>query len=180
MIRQPRNRPGNPVSPARMADNHAMIDWLKQALIYGILIAAVWVAIVYLPRFRTVAVSGEYSEITGIDMVKSYKLDATVPLKGLSHGEGICYQLADEGDMAVRLGWVAGLPGDVLVTDEKGILTVNGKPIPRGGEFLGPPIGPLVVPAGHFMVVTDHHETDSFKHGPLPVIAYRGRIGDLP
>jgi len=157
-----------------------MLEWLKQLVFYSIAIAAVWAAIVYIPRFKRVAVSGEYTEITGIDTVKDYPLDATATLATLNHGDGICYQLADDGDMSVRLGWIAGLPGDLLVSDSKGKLTVNGKPVGHGEDIPGPPLGPLVVPSGHFVVVTDTHQTDSITNGPLPAIALKGKIGDIP
>jgi len=158
-----------------------MIDWIKQAVFYGIIIALIWLTAVYLPRFQHVAVSEEYySEIRGIDTVKDYALDATVTLTTLNHGDGICYQLADRGDLERCLGWVAGLPGDIVSTDAQGKVMVNGTALAHGNTFAGPPYGPLVVPAGHFMVVTDGHHHDSLKHGPLSVTALRGRVGELP
>jgi hypothetical protein len=156
-----------------------MMDWLKQMTIYAIIVATLWVGIVYLPRYRRVAVSSDYSnEILGIDMVKDYPLDETATLATLQHGDAICYRLARDGELAVRLGWIAGLPGDVIATNAEGKITINGKISTR--TMPGPPYGPLLVPAGHFMVVTDGHGFDSLARGPLPAIALRGRIGVLP
>lgn len=157
-----------------------MIEWLKQLAFYGIAIAVAWAVIVYIPRFKRVAVPSDYSEISGIETVTDYALDASATLATLSLGDGISYQLADDGEHSVRLGWIAGLPGDLLLSDATGKLLVNGQAVAHGGTLPGPPFGPLVIPAGHFVVVTDTHLSDSLNFGPLPEIALRGKIGTLP
>lgn len=162
------------------------MEFIKQAAIYAILILALWAAIVYLPRFRSVTVPGGNMEVTGAVELESYPLDVTVTLPRLNQGDVVSYRLGDEGEDVVHLAWVAGLPGDRVAVDPAGRLMVNDKPfaqVPRAhSRALGvtlPACGPLTVPADHLFLVNNDGQDDSIGRGPLPAIALRGRVGGL-
>jgi len=162
------------------------MEFLKQMAIYAILIAAIWAAVVYLPRFRTLVVPAGNTEITGTEELKSYPLDITVTVPRLRLDDVVTYRLGDETSDIVRLAWVAGLPGDRIAIDPAGKLLVNDKPSARSpvlySRAIGtamPACGPLTVPADHFFVINTEGTTDSLGHGPLPAIALRGRVGGL-
>jgi signal peptidase I len=162
------------------------MELLKTLVVYAILIAALWAAIVFLPRFRSLTVPAGNGEITGAEELKSYPLDVTVTIDRLRQGDVVTYRLGDEADDVVHLAWVAGLPGDQVAVNAQGKLLVNDKPMGQierahsavsGGQLPG--CGPLTVPTGHLFVINREGSTDSFGHGPLPMIALRGRVGGL-
>lgn len=157
-----------------------MIEWLKQLLIYGILIIGVIGAVVYIPKlFSKVAASEGYSDIPGIDQTSDFPLDPTVTIAQLSVGDGIAWRLpgADRDD--VGLGWFAAGPGDVVEIDATGRLLVNGTAFEKPGLIHSPPAR-LIIPDLHYFAVTRGHQLDSIKHGPLSQATYRGRVRGLP
>lgn len=155
------------------------MEHLKQAIIYAILIALVWVGIAIVPQFRKVVVPAGFDELPGLEELKDYPLDTTIGINRLVVGDTVSYRLGDEGDDVVRLGWVAGLPGDRVGVDADGWWTINGKRFERAANTPLPPCHAVPVPADHFMVLTRTHLTDSLKNGPLPATALRGRVGGL-
>ena len=162
------------------------MEFIKQLVIYAILIAALWAAIVFLPSFRRVAVPAGNSEIPNARELESYPLDTSVTLARLRQGDVVSYRLGEEGDTVVHLAWVAGLPGDRVAVDASGKLSVNDKPFTQvetaNARALGatlPACGPLTVPADHLFLLNSEGQNDSLAHGPLPAIALRGRVGGL-
>ncbi len=162
------------------------MEFLKQMVIYAILITVLWAAIVYLPRFRSLTVPAGNNEITGTEELKSYPLDITVTVQRLRQGDVVTYRLGDETDDIVHLAWVAGLPGDRIAVDAASKLVVNEKPFTKVERLYAqatgttlPPCGPITVPDDHLFLVNTEGKNDSIGRGPLPAIALRGRVGGL-
>lgn len=162
------------------------MEFIKQIVIYAILIAVLWAAIVFLPGFRRLTVPGGNTEITGAKELEDYPLDLTVTVARLRQGDVVSYRLGDEGDTVVHLAWVAGLPGDRIAVDASGKLSVNDKPFTqvehlyaRGLGAMLPACGPMIVPADHLYLLNSEGQNDSLGRGPLPAIALRGRVGGL-
>jgi hypothetical protein len=158
-----------------------MLEWIKQLVIYAVLLAVVITGVVFIPRmFSQVAVPGDYNEIAGIEMTTSFSLDPSVSVQRLDVGDGIAWRLpGSDGDEQVGLGWFAGGPGDVVEIDKIGALIVNGTKFTKIGVTAAPPCR-LVIPEQSFFAVTTAHQLDSIRHGPLPLSTFRGRVKGLP
>jgi hypothetical protein len=154
-----------------------LLEWIKSLLVYGIMLACIIAMVTFIPKCSKVGVPSEYSEINGIEQTRDYALDPTVTLSQLSAGDGICWRLAGAEEQ-VCLGWFAGGPGDVVTVDGTGKLACNGKVLEKPG-LIPIPACRIVVPEGHFFAVTNAHNLDSIKHGPLPQPVLRGKVSDL-
>lgn len=157
-----------------------MLEWLKQLAVYALLIIGVIAAVVYIPKmFSKVAVSENYNDIAGIEQTTDFALDPSITIAQLSAGDGIAWRLPGAGRDDVGLGWFAAGPGDVVEIDRTGRLLVNGTAFPKSVLVHAPPAR-LVVPDLHYFAVTQNHQLDSIKHGPLSLATYRGRVRGLP
>jgi|GEM_PF-3001286 len=157
-----------------------MLEWIKQLLIYALLIGGVIGAVIFVPKmFSKVAVSEGYNDIPGIEQTSDYGLDPSVTLAQLRVGDGIAWRLPSGASEDVGLGWFAGGPGDVVEINAEGKLLVNGTAFARPGLIPLPP-SRLVVPAGYFFAVTALHQLDSIAHGPFAQAILRGRVRGLP
>lgn len=158
-----------------------MLEWIKQLAIYAVLIVIVVFGAIYIPSFFSrVAVPSDYSELHSIELLTDFPLDPTIPISRLEVGDGIAWRLpgSSEGD-DIGLGWFAGGPGDIVEIDRTGTIVVNGKKFDKPGLVTAPPCR-VIIPEYHYFAVTNGHNLDSIKHGPLTVGTYRGRVRGLP
>jgi len=157
-----------------------MLEWIKQLLVYALLIGGVIVAVIFVPKmFSKIAISEGYSDIPGIEQTSDFSLDPSVTLAQLRFGDGIAWRLPGGGGEDVGLGWFAGGPGDVVEVTAEGNLLVNDVAFARAGMIPLPPAR-LVVPNGHFFAITTYHRLDSIAHGPFAQAVLRGRVRGLP
>ncbi len=155
------------------------MDILRQAMMYVILVAVFYGAVLAMKALSRVQVPSGYTDVENLKEFTSYRLDQTVAFGAWKPGDALCWRLGPEEEQAVNFGWVVGLPGDRVQVRE-GTLEVNGQRSPKGKHILLPDCGPIRVPAQHLFVINDGHLSDSIAVGPLPSSALRGRIGSLP
>lgn len=155
------------------------MDIIRHYVSYAVIIAIFWTAVMLIPKCSRVSVPPDYYDIDGMEPYHSYRLDESATLRQLDIGDGICYQLGASSDRHTYFGWVAGVPGD-LVSITGGHLSVNGQKMLKSTVTGLPTIPPLRVPENHFFVLASQHVNDSIVNGPLPAVALRGRIGELP
>jgi Signal peptidase, peptidase S26 len=157
----------------------AAMEFLRQLLLYGILIIVFWGGIVLMKSLARVDVPLGYSDVRDLPEFTSYRADQTVRFANYQIGDGVCFRLGTEEDLAINFGWVAGLPGD-SVSVANGQLLINGNPAVHGEVVPLSNCGPIQIPRDHLFIVTDQHQRDSVKYGSLPASALIGRIGRLP
>ncbi len=156
------------------------MDFLRQMIIYALLVAAFWGTIAVVKAMSRVQVPSGYSDVNNLEEFTSYRVDRNVGLRQLHAGDAISYRLGKDREHEVYFGWVAGLPGDDVAV-VKGELTINGKSTGHGDALTSQPnCAPLRVPANHVFVVSEHHEYDSIAYGPIPAVAIHGRLGSFP
>jgi hypothetical protein len=158
-----------------------VLDTIKSLAIYALLLALVLGCAWMVPRFfTTVAIPAGYVEIDGLQELSSKRIDKTAKIGDYGRGQGVCYRLGSDASEDARFAWVAGVPGDEIAMRD-GKLLVNGDVFKQApADPLLPNGGPAVVPAGHLFVVTNTHESDSFRNGPIPAAALHGRIAEFP
>lgn len=156
------------------------MGWIREYLLYAFLIAVVYATVTLVPRFAsTVQVPPDWSDIEGLDNFATKGIDSRLPFSELRRDDPVCFRLGEQEDRATNFGWIAALPGD-LVLIEQGKLLVNGQANNRGMTMHAPRMGPLRVPADHVFLVSSFHQHDSTVNGPLPASAIRGRLKALP
>jgi hypothetical protein len=174
--------PGLRQTPAfQMEDclHGAAMEFLRQLILYSILIASFWGGILLIKSFSSKSVPPGYSDVSGLPEFGSYSVDQTVRFQDYRAGDALCFRLGESDDLAVNFAWVVGLPGDSIAV-KSGQITVNGMPTERGSALSMNDCGPIQVPRDHVYVLSDKHQRDSIAQGPLPAAAIIGRIGSLP
>ncbi|MBA3685433.1 MAG: S26 family signal peptidase [Planctomycetes bacterium] len=158
-----------------------MLDTIKSLAFYALLLALILGCAWMVPRFfTTVAIPAGYVEIDGLQELASKRIDKTAKIGNYARGQGVCYRLGSDSSAEARFAYVAALPGDQIAVRD-GKLVVNGTVFARApADHLLSTAGPTVVPAGHLFVVTNTHESDSFRQGPIPAAALYGRIEEFP
>ena len=157
----------------------ANMEFLRQLVLYGILIAVFWGGIVLMKSLARIDVPVGYSDVRDLPEYSSYRADQTVRFANYRVGDGVCYRLGSDEDLAINFGWVAGLPGDSFAISGGRIL-INGKPAVHGEPVEIGDCGPVPIPRDHLFIVTDQHQRDSLSYGTLPASALIGRVGELP
>jgi hypothetical protein len=156
------------------------MDIIRHYASYAAIIAIFWLAVFLVPKCSRVSVPPDYYEIDGIEGYRSYRLDESITVRQLDTGDGICYQLGTASDRRTYFGWVAGKAGDEVAIND-GMVKVNGTDVLKVHKMPNVPnCPPVLIPDNHFFVLSNAHANDSIVHGPLPAIALRGRIGELP
>ncbi len=157
----------------------ANMEFLRQLVLYGTLIAVFWGGIVLMKSLARIDVPIGYTDVRDLPEYSSYRADQTVRFANYRVGDGVCYRLGSDEDLAINFGWVAGLPGDSFAISGGHIL-INGKPAVHGEPVEMGDCGPVHIPRDHLFIVTDQHQRDSLSYGPLPASALIGRVGELP
>jgi hypothetical protein len=156
------------------------MDIIRHYASYAAIIAVFWLAVFLVPKCSRVSVPPDYYEIDGLEGYRSYRLDESVTVRQLVTGDGICFQLGTASDRRTYFGWVAGKAGDEVAISN-GEVQVNGTVVQKVTKMTGVPnCPPIRIPDNHFFVLSNAHANDSLVNGPLPAIALRGRIGELP
>jgi len=155
------------------------MEFLKQALVYAILVAVLYALVIAVRHFAHVHVPSGFNDISGLEEFTSYGVDRTVTLAQLRPGDAVCYYIDGREEHSLCFAWVVGLPGDEVGVSQ-GTTLLNGKPTSYGDRLALPDLAGVRIPAHHLWVVSDHHYSDSFAIGPLPAIAIYGRLAHIP
>lgn len=140
------------------------------ALAVGLVAAATWLP-AYLNR---VQVPPEYDDLGGFEPMSGVWLTAP-PYRA---GDILAYRIGD-GPEDVGFGIIAGVPGDA-VRFLGGELTVDGQEVSGWKEsgtyrdFLD--VGPLIVPANHWFVISREHQRDSLAYGVFSADQILGKV----
>jgi hypothetical protein len=155
------------------------MDLFKQALVYAILVAALYAGVIGVRHFAHVHVPSGFSDVNGMEEFSSYGVDRTVTMAQLRSGDAVCYYVDGREERGLCFAWIVGLPGDEIGVSQ-GATLLNGKPDSHGDHLDLPDIAGLRIPAHHLWLVSDHHYNDSYALGPVPVIAIYGRLAHMP
>jgi hypothetical protein len=136
----------------------------------GICAAAAW-----LPGYlNRVQVPGDYDDVPGLEGFKGYWLEPP-PYRV---GDLLAYRVGD-GPEAVGFGRIVALEGDTVSVADNA-LVVSGKPV-DGGAGVGnnlrvKDVAPVVVPAGHYYVLSKGHARDSVVRGMIGPDVLLGKV----
>ena len=158
------------------------MNWLRQLINYAVSLAVIIALVTIVPRFVRLGVDPGYTDIENLEVGRSYNADRGFSFNGLSGGDAIAYRIGGTEINGLCLGWVGGVPGDI-VSIANGKILVNGKQAAKGGIMQGRVSrdrGPVPVPAGHVFVLTSFHQFDSLAYGFIPASAIAGKLGALP
>jgi len=155
------------------------MQWIRQLLSYLVTLAAIIALVTIVPRCARLRVTPDYNDIEKINVDESLNADTGVTLTHLAIGDAIAFQVGDKTDGGISLGWVAAMPGDDVSISNKSLM-VNGSKVAHGDPLTVPDRAAVMVPLGHFFVVSDRHQFDSVVYGPLPAAALRGKLRNLP
>lgn len=154
------------------------MDLLKQLLVYAVLVVVIYVGVLLLQRIAVrVSLPSNFTEmpVQDADHYPTFHL-TQLGLSQLRHGDIVCYDtpVTPNGDDH-SFGYIVALPGDTFGISG-GAVAINGTPDARFHVVPCADCPPLPVPAGHVMILTLGHQTDSLVRGPLPASVVRGRV----
>jgi hypothetical protein len=155
------------------------MDIIKYWVGYGLLIAALWAAITYIPRFQRATPEYGYQDIAGLERYASGKVVDAERLTRLKVGDAVCFSTGSKKEFQVLFGWVAAMPGQVVALQNQKVI-VDGKPTATPHDAMSVPDLPgSVVPRGHVFIISTSHQYDSIANGMIPLGALRGTVDDL-
>lgn len=149
---------------------------LRIYLRLALMAIVVCTAAAWLPGWLTsVQVPGDYDDLADMVPFTSYWLRPGP----YAQGHIVAFRLGP-AKSEVGFAKVAAIPGDVIEL-RAGKLLVAGVAYPgwnaaANGAYPSTDLGPVVVPAGHFLVLSDKHRFDSTVHGLIGAASVLGRI----
>jgi len=142
------------------------------------LLLILWAVAANLPKFRRVMPDAGYRDLHGLPTDETIGVDGTIGVTGLRRGDIIAYRTDQADDENIAFGRVLGLPGETITVSD-GTAAVDGRPwdgssVPHGlGDVPG-----MAVPEHHGYVMSDGHQLDSTRLGPIPGSFLLGLVKD--
>jgi hypothetical protein len=155
-----------------------LLSQLASIIGTAILLLILWAVAANLPKYKRVMPDAGYRDMQEIDQDATTGVDATIGIAQLRRGDMVAFRPSADDDQGAAFGYVAGLPGEILKISD-GTLQAGDEPwsltsIPR---HLGE-VPALPVPADHLYILSDGHQFDSTRLGPLPGAFLIGRVKD--
>lgn len=145
--------------------------WAIQSYIkLAVLVTVVCFAAAWLPDYlNSVTVIAGYDDVRGLTTDAEYKTYRMVRTPA-AIGDILAFKIGDLPDQ-IAFARVRALPGDTVEFKDSR-LYVRGSLVEAYDPKKAPPLpaadlGPMVVPDGHYFVLSDGHQHDSFKHGMI-------------
>jgi signal peptidase I len=156
------------------------MNYLKIVISWaGMLVVMIIIGIVIrqLPGCRRVTL-GEQPTLVRYEKYQNVGLDARIGIRDLEFEDIVCYRIGDKENDRCLVGFVVGLPGDLISIRERRVCR-NNVPFERTRMVSAslPDRPPVVVPIDHVYVVGDFPSKDSVEFGPIPMAAIRGSVG---
>lgn len=144
----------------------------------ALLLLLLWAVAANMPKFKRVIPEAGYRDMSQIDKDDTTGVDGTVTVRQLRRGDIVAFYPSAEDDAGAAFGYVAALPGETMTISD-GTLRVDDEAWDKTSipQSLGD-VEALPIPADHVYLLSDGHQFDSTRLGPIPAAFLIGRVKD--